>query len=198
VFAVTPHPRREQEDTPVTDTEINPHRALPARYRPPTILVPFVDGMLRPETRDWAAAQEPYATCYQLERTHTGAYGELLLAHWGAGRDLVVIEQDIVPPELAVERFAACPMPWCTHPYLIQDTLHERVLGCVRFSAKLQQAFPHLMWQAARNYAGLRQASTWWQLNEQISRYLDIQRIPVHPHTPPATHLHDYREASDG
>lgn len=173
-----------------------------ARYRgredETLILVPHVEGMLRPETQAWAKGLDATVALPLLDRTNTHAYGEMLYQHWAGQRDLVIVEQDVVPPDHAVERFNACSMPWCTHPYLIEDYVGDMVLGCTRFTARLQRQLPHLMWHAARNLGGLRQPTPWYSLNEQIIRYLQINRIPVHPHTPPATHLHDYRRPPNG
>lgn len=174
------------------DTTGPPPRVLRMVEPVPMVLIPHVKDMLRPEVDAWAKAQDIPVNPVALDPTNLFAYGELLYQHWNGMADLIVVEQDVIPPDLALDRFATCPMPWCTHPYLIDVTLHERVLGCTRFTAKLQRAFPHLMFHAARNKGGMREHTEWYTLNEQIIRYLDINRILVHAHTPPAIHLHDY------
>lgn len=162
----------------------------------PDVIVPHTPDGLHPRTAAWTLRQQWTPHTIQIDPLYTYGYGELLLSRWTGVQDLVVVEQDVVPPDMALRQFCRCPMPWCTHPYEIDGVLHERVLGCTRFTAALQKAFPHLMWQAARNLGGRRESTPWWSLNEQIIRYLDICRIPVHPHTPPAEHLHAYEAPS--
>lgn len=166
----------------------------PPEHNDYAIVIPHVYGGLHTYTALWARASEHRIHAVLLERYNPYAYGQMLQSLWNRHGDLIVVEQDIVPPQGAIEGFLACESDWCTHGYLIDGVEHSQVLGCARFSKRLQADHPRLLWQAASNVGGQRRLAHWQQLNEQIIRELKMARTALHLHPGAALHLHDYAD----
>jgi hypothetical protein len=121
------------------------------------IRIPFVEGMLRPETVKWGNACR--AQFWELEPDDESYYRAFrewwLTAEVG---DLIVVEQDIVPPVGAMESMMRCRhSAWCACWYYIypvgRDGRKDRSrgalpfgmgLGCTRFADSLRRAHPEL------------------------------------------------------
>lgn len=71
------------------------------------------------------------------------AYGDEIAKRWNLGSDLVIFEHDNEITAEVLPSFAGCPEPWCTYAYEIfappWTRLVETAIGCVKFSARLQQ-----------------------------------------------------------
>ena len=100
------------------------------------------------------------------------AYWERLQAYWGQGDDLIVIEQDIVIDERVIPAFRDCRHDWCTFAYPLYDKGEWMFwcLGCVRFSAEVQEKHP------------LIPHSTWFRLDTAIRDTFWRSRIWPHCH----------------
>jgi hypothetical protein len=86
------------------------------------IVIPHVRGGLGAETRTWG--ERHAAEFYDLTDDDAG-YFRLLWLLWHEGHAFMVVEQDNVPPEGAVEGLGSCLEPWCGHPYQYQPTNPE-------------------------------------------------------------------------
>jgi hypothetical protein len=78
------------------------------------ILVPYVLEQLEPQTREWGSAGG--AEFHNLTGDDE-AYFRLLARLWRAGAAFMLVEQDVVPPDNAIEGLTSCARPWCSrHP----------------------------------------------------------------------------------
>lgn len=158
-----------------------------------TILVPYVAGMLRPETKKWA---EGYADAQlvELDRNDDAAYFNLLAHWWQQPGDLIVVEQDIVPRQCGIERMAFCQKSmWCTERYPIEHhTMLDNGLGCVRFSQRLKERWPGVMVRVGYIDNDGEPAKSWRRLDTRVSLVLHQLGYKPHVHST-AQHLHDYK-----
>lgn len=152
------------------------------------ILIPHVRGMLQTATADWARAHD--ARTVELDPDDDHAYARLLVWGWAQPGDLLVVEQDNVPPEPWPP---ACADEWCSAAYPTDTALATEALGCVRFASTLKDRHPNLLQQVARmdDISGGTPAH-WRVLDVYIARTLRAlgYRVCVHG---TAQHLHRYR-----
>lgn len=120
------------------------------------VILPYVEGGLRPETRREVLAQAPAAELIELPRNDPLAYAELLRRRWREPGDLVVVEQDVVPPPGGIAALLSCPRPWCSFPGWIEDRYHSGTLQLAKFSQLLRLRHPHVA-----DYA--LAPSGWWR-----------------------------------
>ncbi len=129
-----------------------------------------------------------------------GDYAAALLAHWNDPGDLVIIEQDIVPPAGMLADFDCCVWGACTGPYLLRGgavSLIDPVtrialpgapidyrdamlpvisgLGCVRLRRGAREAM------SPDRFVG-----SWHGLDERVSRALIECGSAWHVHEPVA------------
>lgn len=159
------------------------------------VVVPYIQGMLRHETRFAVSAQWPDAWFNELAATDETAYTRLLLSEWDEDHTTIVVEQDIVPPPGSIEQLYRCAMPWCTVPYLINGRVETKALGLAKFSKVLKQVQAKTLHRVARYHGGRGAPVTWHNLDQVIASALTAAGVPVHPHADvQAVHLHDYHE----
>lgn len=89
----------------------------------------------------------PYDVEYVLTtKASPFSYAEQLRRLWRLeGCDLVICEQDVVPPQGSPHGMLTCPEPWCTHPHPVGDHAVHDSLGLTKFSAKLRACLLGLM-----------------------------------------------------
>jgi len=173
--------------------------ALPIIYAPPdhqhtqyepVVVVPFVEGMLRPETE---TALNVWGGCHglwPLDRRDPYAYATLMAQLWNHGSDLIVIEQDMVPTPQQISSLIACPEQWCSHFYHVGAAVYTTGLGFCKFSAGLQSELPLAAMHASthpRKGGGLM---PWQGVNEAIERAICRRHIAQHVHDGNIVHLH--------
>lgn len=105
------------------------------------VVVPFVPGMLWPQTEAAARAYRPDPDLVELPAESPGAYALCLSAVSRWGEDVAILEQDVAPHGGALAELERCPEPWCAFPYSIEPTTRA-CLGCSRFRAELFAASP--------------------------------------------------------
>lgn len=156
-------------------------------------IVPFVPGMLEPETLAWADANG--AIPIVLSCVDDTDYWDLLDSHWqhwSAGDPLIVVEQDVVPADGVVDDMAACPEPWCSSPYQLGTGVWlDEGLGCTKFSADLMARHPDLMARVGEIDDDGLPAKDWRRLDVRIARVLRGLGYAPHTHRR-SKHLHDY------
>jgi len=116
-----------------------------------------------------------------------------LTALWGAGGDLVVVEQDIELHRTVLSQFRRCPEPWCVFPYNGPgyggadggDPTLSGALGCVRFRATLMATHPGLMADVGNvdDAPGLGRGD-WRRLDVRVLGALRDQGYAAHLHFP--------------
>lgn len=151
------------------------------------VLIPYIPGRLVDRTADWALANR--AQLVDVSGSDD-AYWSMLATAWCGSDDLVVVEHDIVPPLGTVYGFDQCPEEWCTCGYLISDTLLvEHSLGCVRFSALLQNEIPDAIERAGEQTSTVDPPRSWWSLDYRLDHVLRLAGHRPHVHGR-AEHLH--------
>ena len=119
-------------------------------------------------------------------------YATYIREAWQGLEDLVIVEHDVIPPPCAVPALLACAAEWCSHPVSLGNHYSSHTLGLVRFSCSLQRRHPDLAAQALPGPgSGLKQVH-WRSVDSALIRVLQFRGVPVHPHYPPAEHLHRY------
>lgn len=164
----------------------------PFEDSPAKVVVPYVPGMLRPETVTAVTEQVDYATLFPIDAEDQTGYTRMFLALFGGHKDLVIIEQDIVPASGSIKGMLRCGYDWCTCPYPVSGVECVDALGCVRFSAALQQAFSTVIYQVAREHNGKGAPRTWRNLDQAVRALLTSKGLRPHHDHPAAAHLHDY------
>ncbi len=161
----------------------------------PLVMVPYVEGMLHEETVEAVRASGYPSTLWPIDRADPYQYGGLFAHWWALSGDLVIVEQDIVPPPDAIKKMVECEHVWCSHNYSCDNPVPAYGLGLCKFQHGIRMITPTLGEQAARNYRGVARQMPWAQLNERIITLMNHWGIKVHLHEPEATHLHVYETA---
>lgn len=158
----------------------------------PLVLVPYVHGMLHEETVAVIAASGYPYTLWPLNPDDPYAYGALFAEWWVKPGDLIIVEQDIVPPPDSIDKMVRCEALWCSHQYHCNTDTPAYGLGLCKFADAAKRYHPTLGEQAARNYLGHARQMHWHGLNERIIALMAHWGHNVHLHDPIAQHLHDY------
>ena len=169
---------------------------------PSRIIIPYVRGGLQVSTEVWGERNS--AEFYDLTGWPEG-YFHLLARLWHDGEAFMVVEQDITPPDNAVEGIALCQEPWCGHPYQYQPTNPELdmllfgELGLTRFSQALLCSLPYavleseeLVLEAPFSNEAPRH---FMRLARRLRLQLQGRGVRFHPHSPVAKH---YRPSPQG
>jgi hypothetical protein len=155
----------------------------------PTVCVPFVPGMLRSETERAVLEQWPVAYLFPIDPNSPSRYARLLIELWREPGDLVIVEQDVVPPEGSIRRLFECDYAWCTHPMYHGGERKIDLLGLAKFSAGLKAMWPHAFEAALHHGVGGSHRPHWRSCDTLIARWLRIHKLEPHVHGPDAVHL---------
>ena len=160
------------------------------------IVIPYVRGGLKPETRAWG--EQNGAELHDLTNDDEAYFG-LVARLWRDGQAFMVVEQDVVPPEGAPEDLATCPEPWCGHPYpyipcsLGYSMMVLGELGCTRFTEALLSEIPAAMVDAAAVRLPPPFTSDggrhWLRLAPRLRVALEGHGVHFHAHPPAAEHV---------
>ena len=196
------------------------NHAIPAKVARPkggVILVPYA-GEWPEATIAAIVASPPHA--YQLiterlpltdnpRQAGSERYYEVLCHHWELcaekGRDLVVIEHDVVIHKSTLWDFTDCTDLWCGNPLWMGNAHSANNLGCVRFRAALLAEWPDLVRKAGDRPCGGIEPRFWKRMDSRIIDELKERGYQVckhrlgNPpsfgpcsHEPPVRHLHHY------
>jgi hypothetical protein len=153
------------------------------------IVVPYT--RLHPATARLANRHAPGHRRVKLDPADMSAYWRLLAACWREPGELTVIEHDIgIGPEV-IPGFAACPEPFCGHPYRVGRQL-LMCLGCTRFSAKLKADHPDVLDVVGEVGNDGLPAKDWRRLDVRILDELRKRGYRQHWHERPVKHYHKY------
>jgi hypothetical protein len=157
-----------------------------------TVVVPYVRGMLRPETHAAVLAQRRHAELVELARSSPTAYARLLIEKLTPGRTVIVVEQDIVPPRNAIQNLSWCHHVWCTIPYRHGGELKVDMLGLAKFGGWLHTLHPRWIEAALLGGVGGHVWPHWRSCDTLVARWLRVVGIEPHVHRGEALHLHDF------
>jgi hypothetical protein len=116
------------------------------------------------------------------------AYWRLLKDLWTAGRDFVLVEQDMVVPEDALDRLLGCTEEWCGVPYRLYGN-YGVWHGVTRYRGSLTRRLPGLP-DAIRD-------RRWESLDSAWINHLRAAGYPeAHWHWPAAKHLRETPDLS--
>lgn len=163
----------------------------------PVVLCPFVDGMLRNETRQALLGGFGSAVFYPLHPDDDGAYGRLLDKFWEVPGHLLVVEQDMVPTPGQIVELLACEQPWCQIEYHYGDGRYIASLGFAKFSHDCKTAYPTAAMLASRDAKGVIHRAHWASMSENLAQQLIRWHVMPHIHPGTVTHLH-YPEQERG
>lgn len=156
----------------------------------PTVVVPFVAGMLsRPTQQAMMASPYPVRT-YQLPIRDAGAYGRLVRTLWRSQHDVIICEQDVAPTVEQLRTLDGCGHDWCSYNY--DDGLYPDgpMFGCVRFSGRVMRDHPYAADVALVIGKRRDTEAEWWRVDALMARDLKIRGVPWSAHTPPVHHCH--------
>ena len=155
-----------------------------------TVVVPFVEGMLSPETRRVVTLSGYHYRLCSLDRNDEGAYARLIRHLWRWPCDLVIVEHDVEPTIGQLEEICECGHDWCGFNY--DDGLYPDgpMFGCVRFSDRLIRRQCHRA--DDRLIVGKRkdQDCPWWQVDTQMAQGLMIAGERWIAHDSRVHHVH--------
>jgi hypothetical protein len=162
----------------------------PRRAPTATVLVPYVPGMLRPQTRSVVKFQWPRASFVETPREDDESYARALIAAATRPGHLVVVEHDIVPPEGSIRALLDCIHPWCYHLVALDGKLTPATLGLAKFAAGLRVRFGDWMAEALQGAGDPSSGRLPLSCDVAIARWMERQGVPAHVHEPPPLHLH--------
>lgn len=171
--------------------------ALPGTVDPPQppdvlVCVPYVGRMLRTLTRQAIEASGLRHQFFAIDRGTKGDYARWFARWWDSGETFVVVEQDIVCPPDWLRALAACPFPWCYHPYDVGHGPTGPMLGCAKFDGSLARAHPKAATAALKRSGRSERWYPWQSLDVRLESQLRGLGIEPHRHEPEVLHLHDY------
>ena len=146
------------------------------------IVIPHARGLLDSRTAAWGEAN--HAEFHDVGGDRE-AYFRLLNHLWQSRASFIIVEQDNLPPDDAVDMFTRCPELWCGH------AVRHGEFHCVRFRAGLLVAEPNVVdWDPRFPSAAQRD---YLLLAGMISARLIERGYRRHMHYPEALHFHDHR-----
>lgn len=97
-------------------------------------------GVVAHMDNEWPAAEYHLTT-----RRYAFSYADVLRKLWRRPEcDLVIVEQDVIPPVDALHNLFECENRWCTHPHWTGEHHQLDSLGLVKFSWQLRESLPML------------------------------------------------------
>jgi hypothetical protein len=140
------------------------------------IVVPYVDGMLRPRT-----ARIEVAEFVRLPADDPQAYWRLLVRLYEHGSEFLIIEHDNWMSEGMIDEIMECPEPWCIRGYDRGGAI-MLALGVFRLRADVHRAYPDLLRREVPPIINFDQCDGWFYTRLQIAGY------KPHRHFPDADH----------
>lgn len=178
------------------------------------VVVPHVPSMLRQATYDAVYEQTRGAAVFLADPGGGLFYADLLRGLWHEPGELIVVEQDVVPPPGSLQALHDCPALWCGHMLPFQGGVNSGTLGLAKFSAECKRVFPLLFdfalarppWlktvaclkagevdpYAAPDMRDWPSSVGWPRCDIMIRRELEVRGARWHCHEPAPTHLHDW------
>lgn len=155
-----------------------------------TIALLYVPGELQQATLDACDGVQRLVERCRTPRDQPSAYARHLIALWRQPGDLILLEQDKVPPRGWFTELRRCPEDLCVFPYYSGDTLVNAGFGVVRFAADLKAFYSHAMERICTADGNGRGWRSWKGLDTRTFDWFARAGVDRHVHTPCAGHLH--------
>jgi len=110
----------------------------------PFVLVPHTEDGLCPATRSEVQRQSEHAHFELTPKCNPFAYADVLREYWQLTGDLVIVEQDVIPPANGIRHLFDCPHEWCSGLVWYGNGYISTSLGFVKFKHSLRRRFPDL------------------------------------------------------
>lgn len=110
----------------------------------PRVVVVHTENGLRDEARRDILDQWPLVDWALTPTLNPFAYGDVLRRLWPHSGELVIIEQDVIPPQGGIADLLACARDWCTFPHWTGERYTTDTFGCVKLGWILRLSFPML------------------------------------------------------
>lgn len=110
----------------------------------PIVAYCFCVGQSRPHALEEIHQQWGTVELTPQRPGHDYDYADDLRRLWRASGELVIIEQDVVPPPGSIRALIECPEPWCSHPHWVLSQYMTDSLGLTHFSQALRLRYPWL------------------------------------------------------
>lgn len=155
-----------------------------------TVVVPFVHGMLNPETARVVSYSGHWHRLVDIDPNDHGAYGRLFRQLWRSAVSFVICEHDVVPTQEQLDEIVHCRHDWCSYGY--DDGLYGPgpMFGLCRFSSSIMRAHPLAAEVATMVSRELGIERSWHDLDSHVARDLGIRGVEWHEHNPPVHHVH--------
>lgn len=155
-----------------------------------TVYVPFVDGMLHPDTAKAVLGSGLPAQILALDRADVGAYGRLIRRLWAKGEGMVICEQDVIPTRHQLHALQDCGHDWCSFAYDSDLYPDGPYFGLCRFSSRVMREHPRAAEVALHRGSGKEIEVSWWECDSCLARDLFIRGVKWERHLPPVYHAH--------
>jgi len=110
----------------------------------PTVVMVYVEDGLEQAAWEELQRQWVHAQLRLTTRRDRYAYADTIRMLWPAPGELVVVEQDVIPPAGSIWALLNCTARWCTHRAWTGHRFHDDTLQLARFSPALRQDLPWL------------------------------------------------------
>lgn len=157
---------------------------------PSTVIVPYVKDRLRPQTKNAVIRQRHSALFCEHLASDPESYARVIIEASHRPGNLVINEQDIVPPPGAINQLLRCWHPWCYHLVELKGRLTPATLGLAKFGWHLQFRYPNWAELALRDNNDPFLTRLMHEPDMAIANWMDAQGIRAHVHNPPPVHLH--------
>lgn len=101
------------------------------------------------------------------------AYFDLLAGLWADGKDVAIVEQDVVVNAGTIQSFRTCPHDCCCAAYQYLGSDAYAGLGCIRFRSALMRRFPDLFDLVAKHDYPGHTPRHWCTCDAAIQRELE-------------------------
>lgn len=108
------------------------------------VFVVYREEGLEPDALAGARDQWPEVQLRLTTVRDVYAYADTVRMLWAYPADMVVMEQDVVPPFGSIPALFGCPEPWCTHPGWTGHRFHDDTLQLAKFSWELRRRKPDI------------------------------------------------------
>jgi len=108
----------------------------------PNVVCVFTEQGPCSQTEAAIQLQWPATTYITTHTTDPFAYGSVLRHLWRQRGELVVIEQDVVPPPGSIHRMLTCARGVCTMPIRLHNSVSSLTFGMIHFGAAFRVKFP--------------------------------------------------------
>lgn len=154
--------------------------------------VPYVDGTLWRAVVGACDAQAQRVLPFAITPLDVYRYAELVTELWAVPVDLIVCEQDVIPPPGSLVTMHRCPHDWCTLDVGSPGQHQGGMLGLARFSLRLRRQLPAIARQALVCGPPGSERAPWPTVSDRLADGLAGAGVRRHVHAGRAVHLHPF------